>query len=147
MATMSRSNGIVRWRENWSDSDSYSSGSDGEFVHNGSSSATMAYNLNNETISLANNSTLLNKYSGRISGMWKQVGRNLHVKECIIENIGEDFRCDGTREMAYQLLLFWSRSLGSNATEEDLLNAISVSKSQKVCIVRFCVPFYFKWGL
>ncbi|XP_028410140.1 uncharacterized protein LOC114532758 [Dendronephthya gigantea] len=134
MATIQRRNDINSCGENWSDYDSYSSGSDDDLVHDESSvpaSATTAHNLRNETISLANNSKVLSDFSYRISGIWKQVGRNLHVKECIIENIENDYSCDGTRERAYQMLLWWSRSRGSDAREEDLLNAIALSESQK----------------
>lgn len=73
---------------------------------------------------LTGNTVLLSELSAYISAIWKQVGRHLKMKEYIIENIEIDFERYDAAEKAYQLLLAWSRRLGSDATLKKLLNAL-----------------------
>jgi hypothetical protein len=73
---------------------------------------------------LTDNSALLWNLSGHISPIWKQFGRSVGIKECIIENIGEDFERESEREKSYQLLLIWTRALGSKVTLDALVKVL-----------------------
>ena len=73
---------------------------------------------------LTGNPALLEYLSGCISEVWKQVGRHLQIKECIIENIEIDYERESAREKAYQLLLIWTRNIGRQATLDRLLNVL-----------------------
>ena len=73
---------------------------------------------------LSDNSRLLWDLSGHISLVWKQVGRSVGIKECIIENIEIDYESEEEREKAYQLLLIWTRALGKKVTLRSLVNTL-----------------------
>ena len=73
---------------------------------------------------LTGNPALLEYLSGCISKVWKQVGRHLQIKECIIEYIEIDYERENAREKAYQLLLTWTRNIGRQATLDRLLNVL-----------------------
>ncbi|CAB4016570.1 IMD [Paramuricea clavata] len=78
-----------------------------------------------EPFVLTGNGSLLLDLSGHISTVWKDVGRKLEIKESIIENIDIEHGSESNREKAYQLLLTWTRQLGSEATLHELLNALA----------------------
>ena len=104
-----------------------------------------------EPCTITGNTRYLLVLSGHISRVWKQVGRSLQIKESIIENIEKDHEGEGNQEKAYQLLLTWTRKLGSNATLHDLINAlnflgrndianaISLSNKKQVSVRKTCL--------
>ena len=73
---------------------------------------------------LSGDTRLLWDLSAHISLVWKQVGRSVGIKECIIENIEIDYENDDEREKAYQLLLIWTRAHGKKVTLYELLNIL-----------------------
>ena len=123
MAT-SRSIRIDSAGENCTDSsDSYTSDDDSR-VTTGQPWTCTIQQQRGEPYILTDNHALLDYLSGCISKVWKQVGRNLEIKECIIENIEMDYERENAREKAYQLLLTWTRKLGREATLDHLLNVL-----------------------
>ena len=74
---------------------------------------------------LSDDSRLLWDLSGHISLVWKQVGRSVGIKECMIENIEIDYETDDERERAYQLLLIWTRAHGKKVTLDALVDILN----------------------
>lgn len=110
--------------ENWTDSsDSYSSDEDSR-VTTGQPWTCTIQQQRGEPYILKDNHALLDYLSGCISKVWKQVGRHLQIKECIIENIEIDYERENAKEKAYQLLLTWTRKVGREATLDHLLNVL-----------------------
>ena len=110
--------------ENCSDlSDSYQSSDDDSHVE--AQSWTTIQHQRSGSCVLTGNSSLLWDISCRIGKIWKQVGRNVGIKESIIDSIEIEYEGESNREKAYQLLLVWTRALGSKATLHDIENAIS----------------------
>ena len=139
----SRRNRIAFSGENCSDfSDSYQSSDDDTHVE--AQSWTTIQHQRSDPCVLTGNSSLLWDLSGHIGPVWKQVGRNVGIKESIIESIEIEYEGESKREKAYQLLLVWTRALGSKATlhalvnalvyidRNDIANAISVSNRRQV---------------
>ncbi len=110
--------------ENCSDfSDSYQSSDDDSHVE-AQSWTTIPHQRSGSCV-LTGNSSLLWDLSCRIGKIWKQVGRNVGIKDSIIESIEIDYEGESNREKAHQLLLVWTRALGSKAMLHDIENAIS----------------------
>jgi hypothetical protein len=121
--TTPRNNIIDSSGEYWSDfSDDCSSDDDS---HVETQPWTTIQHQRSEPCVLTGNGSLLWDLSGHISTVWKQVGRKLEIKESIIENIEIEHGRESNREKAYQLLLTWTRQLGSEATLHELLNALA----------------------
>lgn len=53
---------------------------------------------------------------------WKKLGRYMLKRECILDNIDEDFK--GVGEKAYQFLLKWKAEVGEAATPQELFLAV-----------------------
>ena len=53
---------------------------------------------------------------------WKKLGRHLSIKECVLNNINEDYR--GVSEKAIQVLFKWKEDNGASATPEALFSAL-----------------------
>ena len=57
-----------------------------------------------------------------VGASWRKLGRHLLIKECVLNNINEDF--SGVSEKAIQLLFKWKEDNGASATPEALFSAL-----------------------
>lgn len=57
-----------------------------------------------------------------VGASWKKLGRHLSIKECVLNNINEDYR--GVSEKAIQVLFKWKEDNGASATPEALFSAL-----------------------
>ena len=131
--------------EHWTDSsESYSSDEESRLLSAVPPWACTIQHQRGQPYILTGNPALLDYLSGCIWKVWKQVGRHLQIKECILENIEIDYERENAREKAYQLLLTWTRNFGREATldrlldvlvyigREDIANMISESNRRQV---------------
>lgn len=66
---------------------------------------------------------LLADIAEEFGGCWKDVGRQLLSKECLIENIDEDYKKVG--EKSYQVLIKWKKEKGTEAFITDIFKCLN----------------------
>lgn len=57
-----------------------------------------------------------------VGASWRKLGRHLSIRECVLNNINEDF--SGVSEKAIQILFKWKEDNGASATPEALFSAL-----------------------
>ena len=57
-----------------------------------------------------------------VGASWRKLGRHLLIKECVLNNINEDFT--GVSEKAIHVLFKWKEDNGASATPEALFSAL-----------------------
>ncbi|XP_071832172.1 uncharacterized protein [Apostichopus japonicus] len=65
---------------------------------------------------------ILQDLSGKLGGSWKSLGRFLGIGEATLYDF--QYNNSTTQEAAYQMLLHWARSNGSNANIENLAEGL-----------------------
>ena len=66
--------------------------------------------------------SLFNDINEDVGASWRKLGRHLLIKECVLNNINEDF--SGVSEKAIQVLFKWKEDNGASATPEALVSAL-----------------------
>ena len=81
--------------------------------------------LNTFTDSKAEPSTAdLNYVCKNLGHKWRQLGEMLGESRGALDALEYDFRCEGTYEMAWQLLLRWRRRSGRDVTVQHLAKCL-----------------------
>ncbi|XP_032235104.2 uncharacterized protein LOC116616958 [Nematostella vectensis] len=62
--------------------------------------------------------------TGKLTGRWKDLGRVLRMEEPTIQEIELNYKQDGVREQAYQMLLAWREKYPDNCSLQTLSNAL-----------------------
>ena len=78
--------------------------------------------------------------TGKVLHRWKQLGRALKLNESKLREIEQDYRQDGVREQAYQMLLAWRESFPDYCTLSSLSEALCAiglgSVAHQCCMVK-----------
>ncbi|XP_071843344.1 uncharacterized protein [Apostichopus japonicus] len=69
----------------------------------------------------------LQDLSGNLFKEWRDVGRNLKLDKTELEDIEEDNRRKGQKEVVFHMLLLWKRKRGMEATNKTLRDALNAA--------------------